>query len=70
MVLGHPDYSRTTVCMNQDDPECAIITFLTGVTQGEAASPRVFTVFINALLDHLTQTGRTYPGMIYNRGSM
>jgi hypothetical protein len=45
--------------MNQDDPECAIITFLTGVIQGGASSPRVFTVFINALLDHFTQTGRT-----------
>jgi hypothetical protein len=52
-------YSTTTACMNQDDPECAIITFLTGVIQGGASSPRVFTVFINALLDHLTQTGRT-----------
>jgi hypothetical protein len=51
--------STTTACMNKDDPECAIIAFLTGVIQGGASSPRVFTVFINALLDHLTQTGRT-----------
>jgi hypothetical protein len=47
-------YSRTTACM---DPEDAI-TFLTGVIQGEASSPRIFVVFINALLEHLTCTGQ------------
>jgi hypothetical protein len=51
-------YGRTTVCMNQDDPKCAEITFLTGVIQGGASSPRIFAVFINTLLEHLTQTGR------------
>ena len=43
------------------DPEearCATITFLTGVIQGGASSPRIFTVFINALLEHLTCTGQ------------
>jgi hypothetical protein len=24
-------YSRTTACMNQEDPKCAVMTFLTGV---------------------------------------
>jgi hypothetical protein len=51
-------YSRTTACMSEDDPECAIITLLTGVIQGGASSPRIFVMFINALLEHLTQTGR------------
>ena len=51
-------YSRTTVCMNPDDARCAIITFLTGVIQGGASSPRIFMVCINALLEHLTCTGQ------------
>ena len=51
-------YSRTTACMSEDNPECAIITFPTGVIQGGASSPRIYVVFINALLEHLTQTGR------------
>ena len=38
--------------------ECATITFLTGVIQGGASSPRIFIVFINALLEHLTCTGQ------------
>jgi hypothetical protein len=50
-------YSRTTACMDPDDASCAIITFLTGVIQGGASSPRIFIVFINALLEHLTCTG-------------
>jgi hypothetical protein len=29
-------YGRTTACMDSDDAECAIITFLTGVIQGGA----------------------------------
>ena len=28
------------------------------VIQGGASSPRIFTVFINALLEHLTHTGK------------
>jgi hypothetical protein len=51
-------YGRTTACMDSDDAECAIITFLTGVIQGGASSPRIFIVFINALLEHLTSTGK------------
>jgi hypothetical protein len=51
-------YGRTTACMDPEDPKCAIITFLTGVIQGGASSPRIFTVFINALLEHLTHTGK------------
>jgi hypothetical protein len=52
-------YGRTTACMDSDDPECAIITFLTGVIQGGASSPRIFIIFINALLEHLTSTGKS-----------
>ena len=44
--------------MDSDDAECAIITFLTGVIQGGASSPRIFIIFINALLEHLTSTGK------------
>jgi len=51
-------YERTTACMDSDDAECAIITFLTGVIQGGASSPRIFIIFINALLEHLTRTGK------------
>jgi hypothetical protein len=62
-------YGRTTACMDPEDPKGAIITFLTGVIQGGASSPRIiktvkilftsiFTVFINALLEHLTHTGK------------
>jgi hypothetical protein len=51
-------YGRTTACMDPEDPKCAIITFLTGVIQGGASSPRIFTVFIDALLEHLTHTGK------------
>ena len=51
-------YGRTTACMDPEDPKCAIVTFLTGVIQGGAPSPRIFTVFIDALLEHLTHTGK------------
>jgi hypothetical protein len=51
-------YSRTTACMDPEDASCAIIIFLTGVIQGGASSPRIFTVLINALLEHLTCTGQ------------
>jgi hypothetical protein len=44
--------------MDPEDSKCAIITFLTGVIQGGASSPRIFIVFINALLEHLTCTGK------------
>jgi hypothetical protein len=39
-------YGRTTACMDSDDAECAIITFLTGVIQGGASSPGIF-IFIH-----------------------
>jgi hypothetical protein len=55
-------YGRTTACMDPEDPKCAIITFLTGVIQGGASSPRIFIIFINALLEHLTHTGKA-PGI-------
>ncbi len=51
-------YGRTTACMDSDDAESAIITFLTGVIQGGASPPRIFIIFINALLEHLTSTGK------------
>jgi hypothetical protein len=51
-------YSRTTACMDPEDARCATITFLTGVIQGGASSLRIFIVFINALLEHLTCTGQ------------
>jgi hypothetical protein len=51
-------YGRTTAWMDPEDPKCAIMTFLTGVIQGGASSPRIFIVFINALLEHLTHTGK------------
>ena len=51
-------YGRTTACMDSDDAESAIITFLTGVIQGGASSPRIFIIFMNALLEHLTSTGK------------
>ena len=61
-------YGRTRACMDSDDAESAIISFLTGVIQGGASSPRIFIIFINALLEHLVlsvmpgqhmQTGET-----------
>ena len=51
-------YSRATACMDPEDARCAIITFLTGVIQGGASSPRIFTGFINAILEHLTGTSQ------------
>jgi hypothetical protein len=51
-------YGRTTACMDPEDAKCAIITFLTGVIQGGASFPRIFIIFINALLEHLTCTGK------------
>jgi hypothetical protein len=51
-------YSRTTACMDPEDARCSTITFLTVVIQGGAFSPRIFIVFINTLLEHLTCTGQ------------
>ena len=44
--------------MDPEDARCATITFLTGAIQGGASSPRIFVVFINALLEHLRCTGQ------------
>ena len=43
--------------MDPEDAGCAIITFLTGVIQGGASSPRIFSIFVNALLE-LTGKGK------------
>ena len=51
-------YSKTTVRMHPNDDECASISFDTGVAQGSALSPRLFILFMNALLEHLTHTGK------------
>ena len=39
-------------------PDVQLITFLTGMIQGGASSPRIFKIFVNALLEHLTGTGK------------
>ena len=44
--------------MDPEDARCAIITLLTGVFQGGASSPRIFVIFVNALLEHLKCTGQ------------
>ena len=41
-----------------DMPDVQLITFLTGMIQGGASSPRIFKIFVNALLEHLTVTGK------------
>jgi hypothetical protein len=46
--------------MDPEDARSAIITFLTGVIQGGASCPRIFTVFVNALLELLTGTGQAF----------
>ena len=53
-------YKKTSVRMHPNDESCATITFDTGVAQGSALSPRLFIIFMNALLDHLTQTGKAF----------
>lgn len=53
-------YSKTTVRMHPNDDECASISFDTGVAQGSALSPRLFILFMNALLEHLTHTGKAH----------
>jgi hypothetical protein len=47
-------YEHSTVMMSQNDPQCATITFDTGVAQGSALSQLLFLVFMNALLGHVS----------------
>jgi hypothetical protein len=51
-------YEHSTVRMASNDPQCATITFDTGVAQGSALSPLLFLVFMNALLWLITDRGR------------
>ena len=50
-------YEHSTVRMEPNDPQCATITFDTGVAQGSALSPLLFLVFMNALLGLITVWG-------------
>jgi hypothetical protein len=47
-------YEHSTVRMAPNDPQCATITFDTGVAQGSALSPLLFLIFMNALLGLIT----------------
>ena len=51
-------YEHSTVRMAPNDPQCATITFDTGVAQGSALSPLLFLVFMNALLGLITDRGQ------------
>jgi hypothetical protein len=51
-------YEHSTVRMAPNDPQCATITFDTGVAQGSALSPLLFLIFMNALLGLLTDRGQ------------
>jgi hypothetical protein len=44
--------------MAPNGPQCATITFDTGVAQGSALSPLLFLIFMNALLGLLTDRGQ------------
>jgi hypothetical protein len=44
--------------MAPNDPQCATITFDTGVAQRSALSPLLFLIFINALLGLITDRGQ------------
>jgi hypothetical protein len=51
-------YEHSTVRMAPNDPQCATITFDTGVAQGSALSPLLFLIFMNALLGLITDRGQ------------
>jgi hypothetical protein len=51
-------YEHSTVKMAPNDPQCATITFDTGVAQGSALSPLLFLIFMNALLGLITDRGQ------------
>jgi len=51
-------YDSETVRLAPNDVESATITFDTGVVQGSITTLQLFNIFINALLQMLTATGR------------
>jgi hypothetical protein len=51
-------YEYSTVRMAPNDQQCATITFDTGVAQGSALSPLLFLIFMNVLLDLVTDRGK------------
>jgi hypothetical protein len=51
-------YEHSTVRMAPKDPQCATITFDSGVAQGSALSPLLFLIFMNALLGLITDRGQ------------
>jgi len=51
-------YEHSTVRMAPNDPQCATITFDTGMAQGSALSQLLFLIFMNALLGLITDRGQ------------
>ena len=61
-------YDSATVRVAPNDAESATITFDTGVAQGKVTSPRLFNIFIHALLRTLTAHSRPIEASV--RGSI